>query len=446
MITDIIGWKDRAYLCFERQFDGSTKEIMFDMRDKTFYRTLKRGGVKEVPDSSVATFFRGLTVAQIAEGFEDKAYADLIRLVGRRSRDSRITNFGTIFSDVSSYMHNESYLVLGIKFSDSAFSRPVSQFSKPVIRFMRESGLTFERSWEKGYEKHPDIVTNLVTYAMQNFQDSLEVYRMVVAIVGNDRYSGSSLDLFYLMTLPVTEKTDRGGYYHRDEYGYGLEYKALFNYLIRLYNVEAMNATDAVQELYDYLKMARQIEKMKYAAQHPDVEIEDSELPGYHRVEKYPPFLTVLHRVVTRNFNALKTQYDDVLFAQNADQNYAYEGKGYMMVVPKVSQDVKDEGTNQAHCVASYVDSIIEGKTQIVFMRAVKDESLVTVEIRANAIQQARGYRNRDLTTDEIAWLEHYAKVKNVSYGKVEHDPKEPSPRVTVSANENVKAEELAAA
>lgn len=70
------------------------------------------------------------------------------------------------------------------------------------------------------------------------------------------------------------------------------------------------------------------------------------------------------------------------------------------------------------NCVGSYINKIIDGKTQIVFLRRFNKpkESLVTVEIRNNALSQAFRQYNTSLTKDDTEFLKKYCKAKNIEY------------------------------
>ena len=68
------------------------------------------------------------------------------------------------------------------------------------------------------------------------------------------------------------------------------------------------------------------------------------------------------------------------------------------------------------HCVASYVDRIINGRTYIMFLRytTLPKDSLITLELKDNKILQAKGSYNRPVTDDEHKFLEKYCKEKKI--------------------------------
>jgi hypothetical protein len=81
--------------------------------------------------------------------------------------------------------------------------------------------------------------------------------------------------------------------------------------------------------------------------------------------------------------------------------------------------DIVDEGVNQSHCVADYVDKVVKNETLVVFMRKVDEpeKSLVTVEVKNGVITQAQGYASRKITEDEEKFLMKWAKKKELQYG-----------------------------
>lgn len=411
--------KDRNFLVF----NNGEREIYFDLADNKFKRNLRRGEKKILADTGVAAFFRGISPHEVAKTFKnDPVYMQIIERVVRNEKFRGNANFASIFSKVTRYMHLESYMLLGIQIEGYGIPlvRPVSQFSKPVIRFMRESGFVYGSNWENAYEKHPKLVTDLCTYVMENHHDNLLVYKHLYNLL--TRYN--VLPKLALLVQPITTISD--DYHTRGEYGFGAEYKSLFDYVMRCIAVEAMGETDVIDEYYDYLKMARKIKQLKHMARLREAgdtttQINQIGFVDYRKIEKYPRGLTIRHRIVTRNYSIMQQEYDESKFSQMIDHDYMWGDDLYCVVTPKKCDDIKNEGTELNHCVGSYIESVLQGRTQIVFMRKkdTPEQSLITLEIRSRGIQQARGYANRDLNDDEKAWLEVYAKAKNLTYGSV---------------------------
>ena len=424
--------KQAQFLKFDLQSDDGCRQLWFDLSDNKFKRPLKDGSLKEVVDTGVASFFRKMDVGEVKNSFSDEVYRKLVERVVNHEKKRENSNFATIFRKIHEYMHLESYLLLDIKltYSRMPFDNPVSQFSKPVIRFMRESGFIFGNRWENAYKKYTKLMTDLCTYIMEKYHDDLLIYKHFYDIVEN-----SMVDKLEILTTPLGEKTKVEDYYLRHEVGFGAEYKSLFDFVIRCIAVEAMNARDVIDEYYDYLKMASKIKQLKHIARLREAgdmttTINQIGLVDYKKIEKYPRGLTIRHRIVTRNYNVMQQQYDSSKFSAMVDHDYDYEEEEYCVVTPHKPDDIKNEGTELNHCVGSYIESVLQGRTQIMFMRKSDKlhESLVTLEIRSKTIQQARGYGNREVNEMEREWLEKFAKAKNLNYGKVESDGSKPSP------------------
>jgi major membrane immunogen (membrane-anchored lipoprotein) len=64
---------------------------------------------------------------------------------------------------------------------------------------------------------------------------------------------------------------------------------------------------------------------------------------------------------------------------------------------------VVQEGAALNHCVASYVDGMVNGEYAIMFFRKkdAQEKSLVTLQIRDGRIVQARGQSNRTPSKEE---------------------------------------------
>lgn len=180
-----------------------------------------------------------------------------------------------------------------------------------------------------------------------------------------------------------------------DTYNYDM--KALLNYCINyLEPFENIKIREAINLLVDYYRMGYDIGR---------------------DLKKYPKYLKSMHDIIMANFNAYKQEYDEILFSRITNLELEYKNHKYCMVVPKSPKEVISEGTNLNHCVSSYVDKILKKQTYIMFLRVIglKESSLVTIELKDNAIVQARGSYNRALIKEEMEFLEEYCQAKKIS-------------------------------
>ena len=94
-----------------------------------------------------------------------------------------------------------------------------------------------------------------------------------------------------------------------------------------------------------------------------------------------------------------------------------YEDEEYKIIIPRSPEDVRDEGRQQGHCVAShFMRYIANGDTMVVFMRRSNDpdRSLITMEIRNNRIRQACIGDNNSVPYEMRNWIRNWASMKGV--------------------------------
>jgi hypothetical protein len=429
---EILSYKEGANLVFLK----GNEEMRYDFRDKGFYKTNPKSRTLRKVNNAY-TFFKDVSIDDFIAGSDNPAYAEYIRLV--KQAETRCKNIGTLLDRLPDHKDLEQYVLAGIKLSTpDTFTVPLSTFAKPVREFMATSrydfasksedtdwtwvGSQYKRvtivrndGWQKAYTKkewkngeyvmaNEQLFINLCTYINTEYHNDLEVYRLWIKTV--DGYNGNLNTFSELLAT------------------YKCEYKALFDYLISCHRYEALGFNESCVFLRDYYKMCRDLNRRSY--------------------EKYPKNLRLAHDLVLRNFKNKEKYYDDVKFASLVDNTLAWSKDEYQILVPQVSADVKLEGQNLDHCVASYIDRILDGTTQIVFFRQSDDffesykeqvklldnelgvetetefnslndiPSILTVEIRDGIMVQARGYKNRNPTEAEKVWLHKYAKNKGL--------------------------------
>lgn len=177
------------------------------------------------------------------------------------------------------------------------------------------------------------------------------------------------------------------------EFNYDI--KSVITNIINYYSVyENLDFKEAVRYLKDYGSMNTQM-KVKH-------------------FKKYPRFLRSNHDIIVAEYRSYKKEYSEELFLSKIKSEFEFKSKNFLVVNPKSIQDLKDEGEQLSHCVGSYIDRIIDGKTNILFMRKVENKSLITLEVRNNTIIQAKGYGNRMPTKEEEELIRTYANEKEL--------------------------------
>lgn len=129
--------------------------------------------------------------------------------------------------------------------------------------------------------------------------------------------------------------------------------------------------------------------------------------------DRYPRYLKTAHDIVMRNYRVNKSQ----VLVKKYEALYEglkrleYKGEKFSIVAPQTLDLVVKEGQALNHCVANYIDGLVEGQYAIVFLRDNEDldRPLVTVQVHGDRISQARGVNNRATTREEQDFLDLYA-------------------------------------
>lgn len=97
---------------------------------------------------------------------------------------------------------------------------------------------------------------------------------------------------------------------------------------------------------------------------------------------------------------------------KNGWENYEMETEDFFIRLPKRVREIRQEGQNQHHCVATYIDRMVSGKTCILFIRKKEEpeESYYTVEVREGEVIQVRGKYNKDPGEDVKKFMNTFKK------------------------------------
>ena len=103
---------------------------------------------------------------------------------------------------------------------------------------------------------------------------------------------------------------------------------------------------------------------------------------------------------------------------------YEYTGKELSIVAPRESKELAVEGGVLHHCVAGFIDSVIRGSENVLFIRRndMKESPYYTMALSPNGhIEQIHGYRNNNLgiKEQEMAWNESHLDVYNKNFDLV---------------------------
>jgi hypothetical protein len=175
----------------------------------------------------------------------------------------------------------------------------------------------------------------------------------------------------------------------------------LLKYLLRdvKLNQGITRPSDAAQLLKDYIRMAGTIR---------------------HVPDRYPDSLKKVHDIMSMNYRiALDTRKEELFKNVVGNEEYKsleFEAKRYCIVTPTTPKNLVEEGKDLGHCVASYVNDVLEGKCKILFLRYQHqpESSLVTVEVRGKNVRQIKGRLNRPPTPEEREFVNLWAEEKEL--------------------------------
>jgi len=181
---------------------------------------------------------------------------------------------------------------------------------------------------------------------------------------------------------------------------YNLDINRLIDYVFEdLYHQGISTCNGTILDIYsDYLNM---------------------QLMYYGKIkDRYPKALKTQHDIMSLHYSFFKKfNKEQILDHVNFSYNqYAYDNKDYCIILPKTTQDIVSEGIALNHCVASYVDKVLSGKSYICFLRSIDNpqESLATIEIVGGVIMQARISFNKMLSDDSFRFLVKWAMEKDL--------------------------------
>lgn len=185
---------------------------------------------------------------------------------------------------------------------------------------------------------------------------------------------------------------------------YNLEINRLIDYVV--YDLSSQGISDFDNNILyfyrDYLKMTNDM---------------------YGKIDiKYPKNLKTDHDKIMMKYNIYKKyNMDKIMLKISEEQSkLAYSDSNYSILIPKETSEIVSEGADLSHCVASYCEKVVDGETLILFMRdnSCINESLVTIEVYKNRVNQAKGHHNRKVTPEESKFISKWAKKNEIIFNK----------------------------
>lgn len=130
----------------------------------------------------------------------------------------------------------------------------------------------------------------------------------------------------------------------------------------------------------------------------------------------YSSYLKQTHDITSRNYQIKVESEKEEIFSGRYKDFKPYKTDEYIVIAPKETKDLQEEGSRLNHCVASYIKRVIDGQCLIFFLRKQdkQEESLITLEVKDNAIVQVKGSHNRRPSDEERKALEEFANDRKL--------------------------------
>ena len=343
------------------------------------------------PVKDIRSQLSGYNLLQVINSFQDEKYKIFLNFLDknfinkshanswRSGRVDRIKNIGSFLSKIGDYKYFEQYFACGLKNIDYEIKYKLNEIPKNLIKLCKTHDIKLNNKLVDAYKCSPDLFCNLLSYEFT----SIRKMNIEDVLYQNDHNKNKFDQLINL---------------------YNYKPISLLQYIDNLMTFEALdNFHSVVSELLDYCNMMSKIS------------------PKY---EKYPKNFLTTHKIATRNYNRLKEVFIEEDFKKVIDLKLEHTYDNYKIVYPKTTQDIKDEAVQQNHCVASYIQNVIDGKTHILFLRDKEniERSLITLEIKNYKVVQAKGKFNGDVTKEEQVIISKYNEKLNKIYTKRKED------------------------
>ena len=171
-------------------------------------------------------------------------------------------------------------------------------------------------------------------------------------------------------------------------------------YRVLLYFSNSRDVYRNLNYLRDYIKM---VYKMKDAKSFPlkFSELRDDRIDLTALIEE----VKRIHDAAVNVYNLVKETAQAEEFAKKVKncEKWLYTDGVLSVVAPTKPGDLAREGIELHHCVKSYIDKVVDGKTNILFIRknCEIEKPFFTVEVgNKGTIEQVHGFANRNANTE----------------------------------------------
>ena len=147
-----------------------------------------------------------------------------------------------------------------------------------------------------------------------------------------------------------------------------------------------------------------------------------------------PQDLCRMHEALVDVMNAEREKKDKEMYDAAKDgfeqrkavwAKWEYENDKYLVVSPNMPIDIAAEGIALHHCVKSYIPTIAEGKTNVLFLREKSDPSapFFTIEISNDkSVRQIHGFGNRLVSSEPglDEFIAEWSRAVKVKLNKID--------------------------
>ena len=326
---------------------------------------------------------KGYTVDEIANSFEDKNFGKFINYVAIKASNTSypLLNIGTVFQRLYMFQNAEQIYSAGLNLMSprtGPYKGTINEIPNGLVKILRKTGIAVDNIVIEEYKKHPDAFN----YAFNSNFISISP-RQAIEVLLNVSREYSYKENKYVNKNLFFELCD--------EFGYTT--KSLLNYLDYLVTYEAIDSSSSCYRILRDIK-----DNCKMLSEMSD------------KYDKYPRHFLSSHRITSRTYERWKQECNEELFAKRVNPKMETTIGNYKFIYPKTTNDIKQEAVMQSNCVASYIDSVIDGRCNIILMRDKNDveNSLVTVEVRGGKVVQARQRFNEVVTENQQKALDKY--------------------------------------
>lgn len=262
---------------------------------------------------------------------------------------------------------------------------------------------------------------------------SLDTYKSAIQrgiikyVYDNREYiSGKYKDKFNKTESEWLDLIEELKQYEEDLEFYKIDYKySYYNYGSLLNTIlEIYSSNHHLQEYYTLGKLINYVVNETINQGYTSVRNFLQELRDYISMCKglgvkptlYSSYLKQTHDITSRNYQIKVESEKEEIFSGRYKDFKPYKTENYIVIAPKETKDLQEEGSRLNHCVASYIKRVIDGQCLIYFLRKQdkEDESLITLEVKDNAIVQVKGSHNRRPSDEERKALEQFAKDRKL--------------------------------